>query len=232
MAGVKISELPPLEYPEPEDLLVIVHNDGTEDNTMRTTVQQVLDILTPFSIKSFSVTPSVAPMGSTISSVMLSWTTSKKPTALSVNSTAVPITDTSLIITEDITDTRVFTLSASFKDQTQTRIASIQFSNYIYYGVSPLATYTEADILALTAEMSNTNDKDVVYDCTGGNYFVFAYPKRYGELTSQTKVNSFPWNDWVRTEVSITNPLGFAEDYYVHRSFNLLNGNNIPVNWR
>lgn len=235
MSGIKISELPLLENPANEDILVFVHNNGVEDVTMQGTVGSVLDMLKPFTINSFTITPRNSVIGTTINSVMLSWSFSKAVSGITISGVTNPIlpTDTSLVVAGPFTSGVSFTISAISKSgETASRSVGLSFSNYRYFGVSPLQVLTDVDVLQMNKELASNNAKDINYDCTGGNYFVYAFPKAFGNLTANTKVNNFPWNDWVLQEIDITNGAGYTETYLVYRSFNLLNSASIPVSWR
>ena len=77
-----------------------------------------------------------------------------------------------------------------------------------------------ADITSLTSELSNARAKSITFDCSGGRYFYYAYPKALG--TAAWKVGGFDVSDNVLTETTVTNEYGLAVTYYVYRSKNLL----------
>jgi len=223
MAGLKISELPPHPYPVDNDILVIVNDNDTK----HTTVRQLLDILKPFEIKSFGVTPAVVPVGTSIASVLLSWQLSKAAASITIsNIETVTPTDTTAVFNSPITSTTTFIITATSNDgSTATRTASISFNHYRYWGTTTNPTPDTAAVLALNSDLGTSKSKSVTYDCSGGKYFVWSYPKSFGML-SNTRVNNFPWNDWVLSEIEIN-----GITYYVFRSYNLLYGSTIPVEW-
>lgn len=107
-------------------------------------------------------------------------------------------------------------IKATGEDKTSAT-ASVSFYHRRYWGVSADAG---TDITSLTSELSNARAKAITFDCSGGRYFYYAYPKALG--TAAWKVGGFDVSDNVLTETTITNEYGLAVTYYVYRSKNLL----------
>lgn len=107
-------------------------------------------------------------------------------------------------------------IKATGEDKTSAT-ASVSFYHRRYWGVSSDAA---ADITTLTSELSNARAKAITFDCSGGRYFYYAYPKALG--TATWKVGGFDVSDNVLTETTVTNEYGLAVTYYVYRSKNLL----------
>lgn len=107
-------------------------------------------------------------------------------------------------------------VKAAGEDKTSAT-ASVSFYHRRYWGVSSDAA---ADITTLTSELSNARAKAITFDCSGGRYFYYAYPKALG--TATWKVGGFDVSDNVLTETTVTNEYGLAVTYYVYRSKNLL----------
>ncbi len=107
-------------------------------------------------------------------------------------------------------------IKATGEDKTSAT-ASVSFYHRRYWGVSADAG---ADITTLTSELSNARAKSITFDCSGGRYFYYAYPKALG--TAAWKVGGFDVSDNVLTETTVTNEYGLAVTYYVYRSKNLL----------
>ncbi len=107
-------------------------------------------------------------------------------------------------------------IKATGEDKTSAS-ASVSFYHRRYWGVSADAG---ADITSLTSELSNARAKSITFDCSGGRYFYYAYPKALG--TAAWKVGGFDVSDNVLTETTVTNEYGLAVTYYVYRSKNLL----------
>lgn len=112
-------------------------------------------------------------------------------------------------------------VKATGEDKTSAT-ASVSFYHRRYWGVSADAA---ADITALTSELSNARAKTLTFDCSGGRYFYYAYPKALG--TAAWKVGGLDFTGYTRTEQTITNEYGLAVAYYVYRSSDLQTGSNI-----
>lgn len=132
---------------------------------------------------------------------------------------------------DGIAEDRTFVLKFSGEDNVdRQRTVFVSFENRRYFGVSPLSSLERSDVLNLNSELASSHSKSVNYDCSGGAYFWYCFPADFGELDS-TKVNGFPWNDWVLTTINFENQFGYSELYHCYRSSNVLNGTDIPVVW-
>ena len=114
----------------------------------------------------------------------------------------------------EVSDGKV--IKATGEDKTSAT-ASVSFYHRRYWGVSADAG---TEITSLTSELSNARAKAITFDCSGGRYFYYAYPKALG--TATWKVGGFDVSDNVLTETTVTNEYGLAVTYYVYRSKNLL----------
>jgi hypothetical protein len=191
-------------------------------------------------------------IGQTVSTVNLSWSYN--------NGNADP--DTSQTLNQGIgslaTNLRSYTYSGTITSSTTFSITgidslkgsassstTISFGRRIYYGITNLATITGTDITGLlssTLRTSTDPDYDYTYDCTGGYYFVYAYPASWGTLsTTNTKVNGLTFTDWSDNAggasgtgftTNVTNSFGHTESYRVYKSYNIQNGSSIPVQFR
>lgn len=107
-------------------------------------------------------------------------------------------------------------------NQTTTAQAAVAFSHRRYWGAS---SNPDADITALTTELSNSKAKTINFDCSGGKYFYYAIPKALG--TTTWKVGGLAFTGYTLTEKTITNEYGLAVTYYVYRSAELQTGSAI-----
>ena len=119
----------------------------------------------------------------------------------------------------EVSGTKV--VKASGNQQTSAS-ASIAFSHRRYWGASADA---DADITKLTTELSNSKSKTIDFDCSGGKYFYYAYPKALG--TATWKVGGLAFTGYQLTERTITNEYGLPVSYYIYRSSNLQTGSSI-----
>ena len=112
-------------------------------------------------------------------------------------------------------------------NQTTTAQASVAFTHRRYWGVSADAN---ADIKAFFddgSELRNVRAKNINFDCSGGKYFYYAYPKVLGNST--WTVGGLAFSGYTRTEKTITNEYGLDVVYYVYRSESMQTGSNISV---
>lgn len=112
-------------------------------------------------------------------------------------------------------------VQASGSDSTSAS-AVIHFRDNIYYGPVTTATPKNADITALTTQLLNTKSTTVTATTTSSQYFCYAYPKSYGQITSIVADGADPIKDNFKNvqTVSVTNTAGLAKDYYVYVSVN------------
>ncbi len=219
---------------------------GTTFNSMP--IQQVLDTLlypynipvfTSFSILGISAVYEVGaglPAGNYIFKWTIDQPANVKTNSITLEGTAfLPNTGSYTkalpSIREDVPGTRVFHISAQdVKNQSFSDDFTITWSYRRYWGVSNKESLTDEEVIALSSELSGTRNKQVSYDCTGGNYFYFAYPSVFGDLSSLTTINSLQWNDWIIVKRVFVNQNGVSIPFNIYRSFNLLNG-KVNVNW-
>ena len=115
---------------------------------------------------------------------------------------------------------------------------SSQIKNYTYFGTGSSWTNNEASVEALTNKTTTIDDGSITGNTlaigTFTNQFVIvAIPNRYGDnnVDYQFKDNStnLPFDFTQQSDVTVTNAVGFQEDYSVYRSTNLLTMTNATV---
>lgn len=157
-----------------------------------------------------------------------------KPTTATESAVCSTITKTSSIAT-DITVANV-SLSAAKKglmlngqkvvqasgSDTTTASTVARFRDNIYYGPVTAATPNATAIAALSTQLLNTKSATVTATTTASQYFCYAYPKSYGEISSIVADGADPIKDNFRAvqTISVTNAAGLAKDYYVYVSVN------------
>lgn len=107
-------------------------------------------------------------------------------------------------------------------EDTTSASSKVTFSHRRYWGASANAN---VDIKTLSSELSNSKSKTVAFDCSGGKYFYYAYPKVLGNTS--WNVGGLSFTGYTRTEVKITNEYGLEVVYYVYRSNDIQTGSNI-----
>ena len=113
-----------------------------------------------------------------------------------------------------------------------------QKRNYIYWGTGSAWVNDEASVEALTNKNTSYDDGSITGNTLSvgtftNQYVIVAIPNRYGDNDSeyQLKDNStnlpFAFNQ--QSDVTVTNIVGFQEDYSVYRSTNKLTMTNATV---
>ncbi len=115
---------------------------------------------------------------------------------------------------------------------------SNQIRNYIYWGEVSSWVNNEASVEALTNKNTSYDDGSITGNTLSVGSFtdkfvVVAIPARYGDndVNYQFKDNStnLPFSFNQQSDVTVTNAVGFQEDYSVYRSTNLLTMTNATV---
>ena len=115
---------------------------------------------------------------------------------------------------------------------------STQKRNYIYWGTGSSWTNNEASVESLTNKSTTYDDGSITGNTLSvgtftSQFVILAIPNRYGDNDSeyQLKDNStnLPFAFDQQSDVTITNAVGFQEDYSVYRSTNQLTMTNATV---
>ena len=115
---------------------------------------------------------------------------------------------------------------------------SSQIKNYIYFGTGSSWTNNEASVEALTNKSTTYDDGSITGNTLSigtftSKFVILAIPARYGDNDTdyQLKDNStnLPFSFNQQSDVTVTNAVGFQEDYSVYRSTNLLTMTNATV---
>lgn len=115
---------------------------------------------------------------------------------------------------------------------------STQKKNYIYWGTGSSWVNNESNVESLTNKSTTYDDGSITGNTLSvgsftSQYVILAIPNRYGDNDSeyQLKDNStnlpFAFNQ--QSDVTITNAVGFQEDYSVYRSTNQLTMTNATI---
>lgn len=113
---------------------------------------------------------------------------------------------------------------ASGEDKTSNSI-SVTFKHRLYWGTSEVDNLT--DYSTLSTELSTSRKKNTTFNCSGGKYFYYIYPKALEKST--WKVGGLAFTGYELKEVSIINEYGKSIEYYVYRSKDIQYGGKINV---
>lgn len=203
------------------------------NNGSITTVQQALDQLLYVapSITSFSGGGTYE-VGQTIASVNLAWALNKSVTSQSINqgigSLDVGLRNYTHTPSTPITSNVTYTLTVSDGKNSASKSTSLAFRYKRYWGVSTKDTLTNADILALSKELTTGRTQSRTFNCSGGKYFYFVIPTAYCSGIS-FKVGGLAFSDMEVSDITLTNESGASVACRVYRSKNLQTGSAISV---
>lgn len=190
---------------------VTVTNDGFDN------AQEIFDYLLYVPID-VTVTGggSANEVGASVASVHLTWSVNKDPTSQSLNQGvgSIPETDRDYTFTGPYTSNQTFTITASDGSTSDSASANVTFQPKRYWGPWPDQSPDNAEILTLSQELTSSRAKSISYDCTGGRYPIYVYPKSFGALAGVT-VGGLAFSAYSLTEISLTNAQGFTQDYYL-----------------
>lgn len=195
----------------------VLIDDANPSLTTTFSGTHIMELLYPFSLSGLSISPSTSELGSTVTSVTLTWSTNYPPDTVSLDNGigAITLPATSYVHSgQTITTPRTYTISAVRNGVTKTAQATTSFLNQVYWGVEVTQTTAPATIVTWNKQLSGSRSRSITYDCSGGRYFHLAYPKRLGVATF--KINNLTYSDVTQSEVSVTNASGYSELYYVY----------------
>jgi len=182
---------------------------------------------TPMALNSFTVSPTEAEMGSTVTSVSYAYSANKVPATLKIDGSSITAAQSgSGTLTVSLTETKTWTMTAtdtgspSHSPATSTKTATLTFMNRVYYGVASIPTTVNSTFVTGLANkvLSTTRARTITLNVTSGNYAWYASPTRLGSCTF--KVGGFDGGFEPAQTVSVTNASGYTENYYVYRSTN------------
>lgn len=213
---------------------VVAASDVTVTNAGFSNAQEIFDFLlyVPLQITAFTG-GSNNEIGSTVANIALDWTYNKAVTSQSLNQGIGAVTVAQRfwdIPGANITSNITYTLSATDGTTPRTANASVSFFPKRYWGPWPDQSPDNAEVLTLSQELASGRGKAITYDCTGGRFPLYVYPKSFGLITGVT-VGNLPFSDYSHDELSITNASGYTQDYYRYFFNGIQTGAAIAVVW-
>jgi len=153
----------------------------------------------------------VAQMGSTVTSVSLSWQYNKPVTQQLINENLLDIDTRETSISENITADKTYTLQAQDGKNTVNDTTSIWFYNNMYYG-SDFGNYSLEN---LNRVLSEKIKGFMTLNIANQEYFYYIYPTRLG-----TSVFAMDDEVTLYEQKDLINESGYSEPYYIYRSNN------------
>ena len=187
---------------------------------------QMADLLyDPIRVTAFSSSVGTVEMGTTVTSVTLSWGFSKPPVTVALDGEEMATDATGTTLTGlSVTASKTWTLTATDERGTEAEdTVSVSFVNGIYYGVAAArSTYDSAFIRGLTRVLQGSKLPSFTVFGAAGTHIYYCLPKRLGTCTFT--INGFTGGFTLDATISFTNASGYTETYYVYRSVESLQG--------
>ena len=214
VVGTKITQI----EKDIKDMPSILDDTNREIEKLKTAVSDLQYV--PISINSFTNDKNIVEMGTTISTIVLNWSTNKTPTTLTLDgSTLSPSIKTTTLSGQSVKTNKTFTLKAvDERNASSSKTTSITFYNGVYYGAASAGTVNNAFIQKLSKALQSNKAKTFDVTTGAGQYIWYAIPSRYG--TPSFNVGGFDGGFSKVSTVSYTNPSGYTENYDVYRSDN------------
>ena len=183
------------------------------------------------------VTPSVSisgggsyEIGSTRATTTLTWSWNKTIVSQSLNQGIGSLEPTirTYVYNTPINSNTTFTITGTDGTTSKSASTSVSFLPKRYWGVSANTSLTDADILALSSELSTSRTQTRTFDCSGGKYFYFVIRTSYCNGIS-FKVNGLAFSDMDLETRNIVNAQGYTASYNIYRVHNIQTGSAIEV---
>ena len=183
--------------------------------------------------KSFSISPSTAAFGQTVTQVKLSYELNKTPEILTINGEIMsnPSKSGSFMKNGSWTSDRSFSLVAvDDRNNFVSKNATLSFMNYIKWGVVN-NTYTYSEIMPHLSEQALSDNKARTITVNAGvsQYIWYAVPSRLGNCNFN--VGGFDGGFSKIGTINYTNSYNYSEDYDIYRSDNInLGSTKVVIN--
>ena len=191
---------------------------------------------------SFGNTVGNVQIGSTVTTVPLSWSISptntpvvfQSLTPIGTISTALRATNITGTFTSDTNWTLVVSDGTGLPGSTVTNSTGIAFRHYLSWGIASTTTLDNSQIQNLHTNTAagagrefRTGKGKSVSISGNGQYIYFAYPSSFG--AASFIVNGSPNTAWISNTVTYTNSSGNVSQFLVYRSTDLMFGTSIPI---
>ena len=169
-------------------------------------------------------------IGSTRATTTLTWVWNKTIASQSLNQgigSLDPALRTYTYATA-ISSNTTFTITGTDGTTSKSASTSVNFMPKRYWGVSAKTSLTDAEIIALSSELSTSRQQTRTFDCSGGKYFYFAIKTSYCNGIA-FKVGGLSFSDMLVETRQFTNASGHTDTYNIYRVNNIQTGSAIQV---
>lgn len=209
-----------VELSDGRRLTDLVHDIDTVSQSLEATNKKLEELLAGGGgvspIADLSVTPSIAEMGSTVSSLILRWSYNRDIVKQTLNGEVIDVSLREKRITEPIRTTTIFKLIGYLESGQVSKSSTLEFCNGIYYGKSSSTIYDDDLVKSLTKKLSNSKSRNLTVNAGKGEYIYYCLPSRLGEPTFV--VGGFEGGFDRVAVIDFTNNSNFTEPYYIYRS--------------
>lgn len=175
-----------------------------------------IDFLNPLEIKSFSVSPNLVEKGGTVTSQNFSFSVNRMSAETTIEGD--PVSGGSASRSDVLTDDKAYTLTATLKDVTKIKTATIRFVPPIYYGVGKSYTLENDTVINLNRVLTTSKSITFSVNAAAGEYILFALPVSLG--TPSFNVGGFEGGFTLVGSFDFTNSSNHTERYRLYRSVN------------
>lgn len=169
-------------------------------------------------------------IGSTRATTTLSWVWNKTIVSQSLNQGIGSLDPALRTYTYEnpISSDTIFTITGTDGTTQKSASTSVKFLPKRYWGVSAKTSLTDAEIIALSSELSTSRVQTRTFDCSGGKYFYFAIKTSYCNGIA-FKVGGLSFSDMLVETRQFTNASGHTDTYNIYRVNNIQTGSAIQV---
>jgi predicted transcriptional regulator len=176
------------------------------------------DALNPLSV-SFSINPSVVEMGSTVNSVVATWTCSKNVASQKFEGSDIDASLRTETYSTPLKANKTFTLVNTTAGGTSvTKTAALNFVNGVYYGKSSSVTYDSTLINSLTKILSDSKNRIISLIIGTGEYGYYIIPTRLGTPNFYFNGSALAGGMTKMATISFTNSSGYSENHDIYRT--------------
>lgn len=168
-------------------------------------------------------TKSPVELGTTVTSVTLTWDTSKTPSSLTLDGVSIDVSKKFHTYSDlSLTSNKTYTLKATDERNAEaSKNATLTFCNRVCYGVSEAPTTIDSNfVMSLgtkTLATSRTNNS-VKYNAGDGQFLWYCVPTRLGACTFTDVETGLGAGLSLVETINVTNASGYTESYYVYKS--------------
>ena len=169
-------------------------------------------------------------IGSTRATTTLTWVWNKRIVSQSLNQGIGSLDPTLRTYTYEtpISSDTTFTITGTDGTTQKSASTSVKFLPKRYWGVSAKTSLTDAEIIALSSELSTSRVQTRTFDCSGGKYFYFAIKTSYCNGIA-FKVGGLSFSDMLVETRQFINASGHTDTYNIYRVNNIQTGSAIQV---